>query len=296
MKKLIIAVILSLLSSTSYADTVSSGLRWNIDTDGLEIIETFIGYKMRFEQGEFIAGEIGQTNFSDDDGDRDFNFISLLGQKNLMLDTYGFGSVRLNKGDDFDSFTGNAFLTKELERWRVEVFVERSMIESQLAMDEEIMWNTYGIGVDYIINETFTAVGTYSLTDSSDGNQRNTEEIGLVYSPRWAEKFYAKLRAKWMQSDYDPEEYFSPEEYAKYDVLFAYTTGFMDDKGFFRVHIAPGWQIIDGEGEFAYEYRVSSTYAFTAKWEVEAFVAGVNDEGTENYRYNWGGVQLNYNF
>jgi hypothetical protein len=297
MKKIILGILIILfMISNVNAKTLLGGVRWNYDTDDLRIIELYGGYKEDFEEAQFAQVETGWSHYEDKDGERDFNFISLLGQKNLIFDTYGFGLIRFNDGDDFDCVTGSTYLVKEFERWRVEAFAERSMVESQLAMDDEIMWNLYGVGVDYIINETFTLVGLYSFTDSSDGNTRDTEEIGLVYSPQWAPKWYAKFRLKWSQSDFDPIEYFAPEEYEKYDVLFSYTTGFAGDQGLFVIQFAPGWQIIDGEGEIAYEYRIILNYLFTRNWEIESFIAGVNDEGTDRYRYNWGGIQLNYNF
>ena len=285
-----------MLISPCYAETLFGGVRWNADTDGLRIGEVYTGYQSQYEEAQFAQVEIGHAYYSDNDGDCNFNFLSLSGQKNLPFETYGFGLIRFNEGDDISNISGSAYLAKELERWRFETFYERSMVESQLAINDDIMWNNYGVGVDYNISKEFVLVGMYSYTDSTDGNWRNTEEIQLVYSPAWYEKIYFKVRAKWFQSKFDPEEYFSPEEYEKYNVLLAYTTGFLQDRGFFQCWVATGVQTIYGESEFAYEYNFRVIYDMTQNWSINAFTAGVNDEGGDSYRYNWGGIQLNYNF
>lgn len=289
-----IIVLITLPIVSNGSDTVFAGYHYSYDTDYAKINEYYAGYHKLFDQGQFAGFQLGAGTFKDTNGTEDFEFIRLEGRKNLSESLYVQGGIRYNISDEWSPLTGDVSAVWTHTPYRLEVFYERSIVDSIRAINSEIISNTFGVSLDYSLTDEWLLTGVLYYQDITDGNGRTGETIQLTYSPKRIEGFYTKLRGKFRQSDFNPPEYFAPQTYERYDLLFGYKRSFDSDNWVGYVEAGPGIQVIENISEFAYEYKVGVYGWITQSWKLNAFYGGTTDGGEEDYTYNWGGVQLNY--
>lgn len=299
MRKLLVLIMvlvmvgLPLFSHADSRDTVNGGIRGVSDSDSLQITELFTGYQNNYDAGEFVGLEVGKTTYEDPDGSEDFVYIKVEGRKNIFKDTYIRGGIRYNKSGNWSPVTGDVSAVWDKNPVRVETSYSRSVVESQLAIQNEIMWNTFGVSLDYQISTEYILSGMFSYTDSTDGNSRTTEGASLTYRPEEDPRFHVKTRARWFQSKRDPNEYWSPVSYAKYDVMFGYQE-WLFNRMWLQLQAGPGYEFSDGDTTPTYEYSIVLNYDLNETWTIKSYFGGFGVLSGDSYEYNWYGVSLNH--
>ncbi len=275
---------------------VSSGILMSHDSDYADTRAISLGYQKLFKNKQYMGISGGDTAYKENGkGTIDFVFMNFSGRKKINDNIYAEGDFRLNQSDDWDTTTYNLSVVGEkVSLGRVELFTERSIIDSHAAIERHLTFTTYGISADYELTDELVLTGVLFHQHATDGNNRLGQVLQLIASPKRFEGWHTRLRGKWRQADFNPPEYFAPEKFSRYDWLIGYATAFANDHWIFRAEGGPGYQYIDDVGETGWEYKISVNGWISESVKLESFYAATTDAGEEDYRYDWGGVSVSY--
>lgn len=296
MKNILLLLLFVFITQSVYAATYmqETGFTIGHDIDNSEMIELGT-ITTRLWGEEYIGVGIGHSIYIEEgDEDYDYNFLTLVGKKIFTNKYYFEGAIRYNNGNTSNITYNLSAVVHEGWDWQVELFTGRSMIDSHAALDEEIFFNSYGVTADYTINDQFSIVGLAMYQDATDGNVRLVQLAQLVYSPKQLPGFYIKGRGKFRQADFNPPEYFCPEDFKRYDLLFGYRTVFGHGNWVAKGELGPGLQFIDHVQENGYEYKIAIEGWITQSLRLEVVFVDTHDSGDYDYDYKWGNVTIKY--
>lgn len=282
------------MKNRAVAEALASG-----DTDNTRVHSYLLGYEHLFSNEQYFGLQVGNRHYHGEDAvkqNNDFSEARLSARTNLSEKTYVQGTLSQLDGQAWSPLLHNLLLvSKPNKTWRVELSSNRDVIETASAIAAQLSVQTYSASVDYVMNEhNMLVVGVYQQ-DISDGNKRIGGVLQYVYKPAWFKHGWFKLRAKQRNADFNPSEYFSPQEFKQYHLLAGYETR-LDQGNSLRVraHIGLGRQYIDGVGERAYEYLVGLRGWIRKFNYLDAVYYCTSDGGADNYRYCSGKLVWNY--
>jgi hypothetical protein len=274
-----------------------SNFSFSKDTDDTNFKQLMFGYKRYFKNKQYLGALIGKRVYTEDkeNGRNTFDLLNLVGKKVVNPYLYFEGGLIFTKGDDWNPifYNGTVVLQKS-GLGRAEFFIERSPIDTDAALEKHYIFLTYGVSLDYELTNEVTLTGAVFKQEANDGNDRIGKVAQIVYSPKWFENGYVKLRGKWREADFDPPEYFSPANYDRYNILFGYAIVFGNENWVLKLEGGPGVQYINGTEESAYDYKIALRGWITQSLGLNAYYACTSDGGTEDYSYHYGGVEIKY--
>ena len=269
--------------------------KYSHDIDHAEVYEYATGIKKLYNERQYVGTSIGNTVFIEENHNNiEYSFLNISGRKNISTRfLYLEGDLR---------FYNNANPTYNLSlvalnewKWRVELYTEKSLIDSHNALNSELFFTTYGISADYeIIKDTLYTTGVLFTQNANDGNNRTGQVLQLIYYPQQLSGFYVKVRGRYRQADFNPPEYFTPDDYKRYDLLFGYRKYF--DHGNWRVsaEAGPGKQYIDDVSESGFEYKLNVYGWITQSMRIEVTYGSASDNGEYKYVYSWSELNFRY--
>jgi len=268
------------------------------DTDGAHVDIYQAGYDRLFEGQQYLGFRLGTRNYHEDIAthDEDFSEVKLVGRKDYSEQLYAEGSLSLLKGDDWSpvTFSLNSVYVPN-SSWRVEAYIEREVIDSIAANEDENMFLSVGAVADYYLDEEYLLVGGLSTQHTRDDNRRDGIMAQFVYIPKSLEGFLVKFEARYRTAKFDPPEYFFPDSHEQYFVLFRYVTGLGERQAWLlRAEAGPGIQYIDNESEDAFKYRLSLEGPLAEDMDLKALYGCSSDGGTDDYEYCYGSLNFSY--
>jgi hypothetical protein len=294
---------LLLLCSNGAADTERNNrtiaeYAFSDDTDGAHVDRYQAGYDRLFGGDQYLGFRLGRRNYHEDIAthDEDFSEIKVVGRKNFSEQLYAEGSLSLLTGDDWSplAFTLNSVYIPNW-RWRFEGYLEREVIDSIAAIEDENMFLSAGAVADYYIDEEYLVVGGLSTQLTRDDNRRDGVMAQFVYIPKSLEGFLVKLEARYRTAKFDPPEYFFPDSHEQYFVIFRYVTGLGEEQTWLlRAEAGPGVQYINHVREEALKYRLSLEGPLTQDMNLTAIYGCSSDGGSQDYEYCYASLNLSY--
>ena len=302
LRNLIIALLFGLivfviLARTGHAANYESETYYRLshDIDHAEVHEYATGIKKLYSERQYVGTSIGNTIFIEENYDNiEYSFLNISGRKNITSRfLYLEGDLRFY--DDANPTYNLSLVALNEWKWRVELYTEKSFIDSHNALDGELFFTTYGISADYeIIKDVLYTTGVLFTQDANDGNNRTGQVLQLIYYPEQLSGFYVKTRGRWRQAKFNPPEYFTPADYKRFDLLVGYRKYF--DNGNWRVsaEAGPGKQYIDGVSESGFEYKFNVYGWITQSMRIEVTYGSSTDNGEYKYEYSWGELNFKY--
>ena len=269
------------------------------DTDDAEYKKYLIGYDRLFEHSQFVGFRVGTRNYHEDFATEEKNFdeLTLLGRVNAGPTFYSRASLTLLAGEDeWDPvlFGLNAVFQPD-ESWRLEAYIERELIDSIAAINDENSFIVGGMVVDYAFLQEFTLVAGVSQQQFKDDNRKKGWLAQFLYSPGWFKGFTAKLEARESSADFNPPEYFAPDSHEQYFIILRYITALDNNKlWWLRLEGGPGRQTIDDVDESAAKYRIDLEGPITQSFNLDLYYGCTSDGGEDHYEYCYGGAELHY--
>lgn len=269
------------------------------DTDNTQANKYFLGYERLFTQGEYAGILSGVRKYHGEDSiikNNRFDEIKLVGRKNISAQTYLHGNISLLNGDGWSPELYNLTLVHALNtKWRIEGDLDKDILGTSSAIAKHYMIESYGVTADYSISEQHVLVAGLYQQSISDNNSREGRLLQYIHKPDWFENGYFKLRAKQRSSDFNPPEYFSPDDLKQYHVLVGYETLIDQERNLkFRIELGKGRQHIDGVSESAEEYLVGLHGWLMSTAYMDAQYGCTSDGGEDSYKYCHGRLVFNY--
>ncbi|MCK5789135.1 MAG: hypothetical protein KAH32_09050 [Chlamydiia bacterium] len=292
---LVVLVLLNKTGHTAANYESETYYRLSHDIDHAEVHEYATGIKKLFNDRQYIGTSIGNSIFIEDNQDNiKYSFLNLSARKNITSRFFYLeGDLRFY--NDADPTYNLSVVALNEWKWRVELYTEKSFIDSHAALGGELFFTTYGISADYeIIKDMLYTTGVLFTQSANDGNNRTGQVLQLIYYPEQLSGFYVKVRGKFRQADFNPPEYFTPDDYKRYDLLFGYRKYL--DKGNWRIsgEIGPSKQYINDVAETGYEYKFNIYGLITQSIRIEATYGSSTDNGEYKYEYSWGELNFRY--
>ncbi|UCF89067.1 MAG: hypothetical protein JSV70_02115 [bacterium] len=228
---------------------VTGDAEFSHDSNAADLYAAAAGYRHPIggsRSGSWIGFKAGLLILSDPLGRERFNTLEL-GYRSRPFEGAGLDLKTKKLWGDWSPwlYSGNLHYRPD-DRWYLEVFGERSIVDTVTSVRLEYLIDTYGLSADYKINQEFTLVGALFTQDITDGNNRFGKVGRVIYVPRGQDHMNFQLKMRMIDSDFNGTGYFSPEKLTEYYFLFQAARPFADDNWVFKALLGPGIQMIDG--------------------------------------------------
>lgn len=266
------------------------------DSDSNSIHEISLVYKKLFRKKQYFEISIGNSLYREFDEGIRYDFIKFKGRNNFSDGFFIECGIKLLNNDDWKPIVYNISIVPKKEGLgRIEFFTERSIVDSHLAIENKYLVDTHGVSFDLEIGRELLLTGVvFYQYFNNDDNKRFGRVAQIVYSPQWLSRFYIKGRGRWIDADYNPDEYFSPLEYRRYFILFGYSLPIFNEKYSLNLEIGPSMQYVEKEKERGLDYKADIKGWISDSIGLEIFYASTSNYGGYEYWYNWGGILLKY--
>ncbi len=249
--RILVAIIafIGILPVCLHADTIKLQNFISDDNNDVRQKKHILGY-IKSVPGSFDKLDIGihggLWSFDESNSDKNFSIIGISGD-------FNFGPMGM-LSSEIMSYNNNAWSTEtfnlsyrqpNLKPYYMEASLERSIVDSLLAINNKIMVDTYTLSADAPVANEFTLVGAAIYQSFTDNNTKHGGLIKLVYSPNRIEGLSTALVFKQIRSDWAGTGYFSPDKQQLNYLETSYATGIIQDKFFLKSTLALGKEIIN---------------------------------------------------
>ncbi len=211
------------------------------DSDGAFQHSLTALYEHRRDEGLF-GGGAGYWRFTESDDALDFRLIELR-YNGPARQGQAFVRARWLDGAQWDPLLLNAAWRRSVsERWYVELFGERELIDSLAGLRRELLSTGAGLSADYRVNDQVTLVGALFGQRISDGNRRLGGVFRVIYYPPWIEGLHLQTRSTVLRSSFDGVGYFGPVRRQEHLLLLGYGRAIFDERFSIRLLAGPGRQ------------------------------------------------------
>lgn len=212
------------------------------DSDDFDVTSVNIGYNPTYTN-DTNKTEIVYKNTNYSEPNWSFNENRLFYRKEERQPNYDGYHYEIGVSDRSHTFIDAAYRATP-GPWSWEVFVNRDLVESRRAIEDDVEFNLLGVSLEYPIHPKLTAVGVLTGQWFDDGNQRIGERIRFIYQPDLDVGFTAQLRLRHYDSSDDPVVYYNPKKYDEYLLALTYKTLWNDWR--FNAMLATGTSRTDG--------------------------------------------------
>jgi hypothetical protein len=215
MKRYFIIITFVFLSwGTSFADTFmfETEFFYARDTDKQTVKRAGIGGTYGIDKKHMLSLLGGSLKYDDKIGAETFNFIKFHANTPVNDRVTFDGRFTIHESNSWSPFVfGGSVIYAPNDKLRLEIFGDREIVDSPPAIRQKYYINTYGASLDYALTHSFTVVGSYSMQNISDGNDRNIGILKLIYQPAAYKWFTVILANKYLDGEFRSPFYFSPD-------------------------------------------------------------------------------------
>lgn len=205
-------VFLGVSTSIANAFTFNTEFFYSRDTDEQIIKRIGIGGSYDIDKKHLFSLLGGHLKYEDKIGAETFNFIKFNAQTSINNLIVFDGRFTIHESNSWSPFVfGGSIIYTPNNKVRLEIFGDREIVDSTSAIRQKYYINTYGASVDYAFTPSFTVVGSYSIQDISDGNDRNRAVVKLIYQPDAYEWLTIILANRYLDGEFKSPFYFSPD-------------------------------------------------------------------------------------
>lgn len=230
---------------------LTGGVEFSHDSDDADMYGVYTGYSYPFENSRSrskIGFRVGLLTLTDPIGTERFKILELNHRSEPVERAHLNLEGRWLDGDWSPLLYSGNFSFKPNNRWYIEVFGEREIVDSVTSVRLEYLIDTYGFSIDYAVTSEFTLVGALFDQNVSDGNERNGKIGRIVYTPRTHDWLNLQVKARIINNSFDGIGYFSPDTLSEYFFLIGAARTFAGDDWVIRGLAGPGLQKIDEHG------------------------------------------------
>lgn len=280
---------------------VTGGIEFSHDSDDADMYGVYLGYRYplgRPRSGSGIGARAGHLTFKDPNGKERFRVLEVSHVSEPMKGSHLDLTGKWLSGDWSPWLYSGNFSYRPGDRWYIELFSERGVVDSVTSIQMEYLMDTNGFSVDYGLSDEFTLVGALFAQDITDGNRRIGTVGRVVYTPRARDWLNLQVKARLVDSEFNGIGYFSPELLSEYYFLIGAARPFADDNWVVRGLIGPGLQVIDqhnGSSETKPAFLVEGKLKgwFTPEFGMNGRLGYTNAQKTGGSdRYLYGEVNL----
>jgi hypothetical protein len=283
---------------------LTGGIEFSHDSDDADLYGLYLGYSHPFEDSlthSRIGFRVGLLTLTDPIDTERFKVLELSHRSEpadrVRLDLKG----KWFNGADWSPllYSGNAS-HRPSDKWYIELFIERGIVDSVTSVQLEYLIDTYGFSLDYAVNDEFTLVGALFSQDVSDGNDRIGKVGRIVFTPHMHDWLSLQVKTRIIDSRFDGIGYFSPDTLTEYFFLVGLARPFAEDDWVIRGLIGPGRQKIeehDGSSESkpAFLTEIKLKGWFTQEFGLDARLGYTTAQSTGgSSRYLYGHVNLTH--
>jgi hypothetical protein len=237
------------LSTQLHADTIKLQNFISDDNNDVSQNRHILGY-IKSVPGSFDKLDIGihggYWSFNESNTRKEFSIIGVSGD--VDFGTMGMLSSEImnysNKAWSTETFN-LSYRQPTLKPYYLEASLERSIVDTLLAINDKIMVDTYSLSADAPVANEFTLVGAATYQNFTDNNTKTGGLIKLVYTPARIKGFNTALVFKQIQSEQTSTGYFSPDKQQLIYLDASYATGILNDKFVFKSSLALGKEVIN---------------------------------------------------
>ena len=247
----LLATLMVLLVFAPVNADLTGGMEFSNDSDDADLYGIYMGYRHPFENSRhssIIGFRIGRLTLTDPIGTERFKVLELSHQsepvEGARLDFKG----RWLNGDWSPLLYSGNLGYGPSDKWYIEMFGEREIVDSVTSVRLEYLIDTYGFSTDYAVTSELTLVGALFSQRVSDGNDRIGKIGRIIYTPRAHDWLNLQVKARIVDSEFDGIGYFSPDTLTEYYFLIGSARSFAGDDWVIRGLAGPGLQKIDEHG------------------------------------------------
>jgi hypothetical protein len=230
---------------------LTGGVEFSHDSDDADMYGVYTGYSYPFENSRSnskIGFRVGLLTLTDPIGTERFKTLELSHRSEPVERAHLDLKGRWLNGDWSPLLYAGNFSYKPSDKWYIEVFGERGIVDSVTSVRLEYLIDTYGFSIDYAVTNEFTLVVALFDQNVSDGNERIGKVGRIVYTPRAHDWLNLQIKTRIIDNDFGGIGYFSPDTLSEYFFLIGLARPFADDDWVIRGLIGPGLQRIDEHG------------------------------------------------
>ena len=248
----LLVLLLAQLAPAPVSADLTGGIEFSHDSDDADLYGIYMGYRHPFQNSRSrskIGFRAGLLTLKDPIGTERFKVLELSHQSDPAEHAHLDLKIGLLDGDDWSPslYSGN-FAYKPSDKWYIEMFGERGIIDSVTSVRLEYLIDTRGFSIDYAVTSELTLVGALFKQGISDGNDRIGKVGRVVYTPSAYDWLNLQLKTRLLDSDFDGIGYFSPATLSEYFFLIGLAQPFAGDDWIVRGLAGPGLQKIEEHG------------------------------------------------
>ena len=178
-----------------------------------------------------------------------------------------------------------------------EGYIERESVGSALSNANEYISTFIGISTDVNVAKNVTFVVGIANNTITDGNNRVYQSYRAIYTMPF-EWMFIDLKAKIMNGgEYSPY-YFSPNHFGEYNVGIGISTQLFSPQYYMRFYVGGGVHTVDDDtkGLFLSNIRLVGDFTKNISAELSYGLSNSVHNLYGAYLYNYGKLQINYNF
>jgi hypothetical protein len=288
-------VLLLLISNANASNHAVSDITYTFDSEDTTTQRILAGYSKDVDSWNF-SGLLGTYKVDDNEGQRSFVETRGLFSTTFNAAMFLSGHISTLNGDTGSHINGSAYFVYDpVDSWRYELSYERTLLDTVNAVDSDINVDTASLSVDYNLNEEWTAVGGYAHQFYTDSNSRSIVFGKLIYSPRRISGLNIQGFVKYSDSEFNPSEYFSPNNQMRMLVGIGFATPFIGERFVFRTSLLTGRQTNKFTSNSATDAKIQINGSITNRFYMRLLYLYTNDNG-EGFDYWYQSIHLNLKY
>jgi hypothetical protein len=278
-------------------------VRYEHDTDDLTIIKTGANATHRWNAQQSSNLLAAYHQYSQDNQSANGEIVGFSQIMQLIDDTthigVGLNAVNFNTG--WSPWTGFADLFyQSQDEWALNLYVDKSLVDTYLAVENEITVNSYGVDLFYIPNYRVQFTLSPYYKHFTDGNDRwgFTASSDVLLWPSLGVGIRPQVRYFEDSEQMDNKSYFNPSQYKEAN-LFVTVQRYILPTWSWYIEAGPGYQNTSpGEDGPTYLAEGGLSFAIHEISHVNAFV-GYNNasySSASGYSNSYAGMSLTIAF
>lgn len=307
MVRAVLFVIASLFAMTAHAERISSKNFFSEDNASVYQRKHILNYEhpldSRFKKNQW-GGYLGSWVIDEPAGEERFDLLGISG----LLETENHGELELDLGlVDSDDWSVNAFSLyyrqKTVLPWYYEFSFESNIVDSILAIENQVRVNTYSASLDIPLAEQVTGVVAGVYQSFSDENSKSGVVLKGIYTFSSVSGLNISLVYKQRDSGFTSPYYYSPDKQQQVYIELAYARAVMEENFIFRSRLSAGNETINSRFDnniMAFEASLNGWFRDKHGVETKLGCSNSGDvfssQAETNYRYCYSWLNYIYAF
>lgn len=245
---LVVLILATSLCSSAYAYRIINDNYITSDSDNVWTRRHFIGYQQVFKNNDGttkVTAQLGSISVSEDNELEQLDVVRIRSEYDIKNTHLSLRLASAAQSSWQPVLAGATLSGTPSDNWYIELFSDRELVDSIVAIRNKLLLDTYGISADYKINAEFTAVGALYKQAFTDDNRRVGRVLRLIYTPELYDGFNVQLRSKRLTAKKKGIGYFSPLVLEEYWLISALSKTLLSEKWLVKLQAGLGQQKID---------------------------------------------------